>query len=108
MNTHHPEHGLWTYNSQTYTKEAIRKVESTFGVLDKRKTALPPVSTANKVANHTETDTSPLLNEKGHCQFEMLLGMIQWLCLMGHPDLCNTTAASLSCFGACPHIGHLD
>jgi hypothetical protein len=59
------------------------------------------------VANHPETDTSPLLNEKGHRQFQMLLGMIQWLCLIGRPDLCNA-AASLSRFGACPRIGHLD
>ena len=98
---------LWTYSSQTYALEAIRKIESIFGPLPKRKSALPTESTKNKAANHPETDTSPLLGVEKHRHYQMLLGMIQWLVTIGRPDLTNA-AASLSRFGACPREGHLD
>jgi len=105
--TYHDGENRWSYGSLTYAQEAVRKVESIFGVLAKNKSALPQESTANKVANHPETDTSPLLDTRRHRHFQMLLGMIQWLCTIGRPDLCHA-AASLSRFGACPREGHLD
>ena len=97
----------WSYSSQTYALKAIYKKESIFGPLGKGKSSLLPESTKKKAVNYPEQDTSTLLDVEKHRHYQMLLGMIQWLVTMGHPDLTNT-AASLSRFGACSCEGHLD
>ena len=102
---YHNDADLWTYSSQTYSLEAIRKVESIFCPLPTWKSALPTESTKNEAANHSKTDTSPLFGVEKHRHYQMLLGMIQWLVTIGHSDHTNV-AASLSRFDACPHEGH--
>ena len=37
----------------------------------------------------------------------MLRGMLQWLVIIGRPELCQLVS-SLNRFGACPREGHLD
>ena len=93
---------LWTFGSVTYAKESIKKVESLFGPLKKSKTPLPVSKDC-----HPEIDESPLLKEKDHRRYQMLLGMLQWLNTIGRPDLCHA-CCSLSRFGSCPRETHLE
>ena len=98
---YHDTEKMWTYGCQTYCNEAIERVERIFGSIAKESTPLP-------VDNcHPETDTSPLLDLAGHRQFQMLLGMIQWLVTIGKPDLC-AAVTSLNRFAAAPRERHLE
>jgi len=99
--TYHDGQDVWTYGCQTYSKEAVSRVERMFGCLPKEKTPLPTTDC------HPEMDESPLLGLDDHRKFQMLLGMLQWLVTIGRPDLCNVVS-SLSRFGACPRETHLD
>ena len=84
----------------TYTAEAVRRIEEQRGTLRKEKTPLP-------VDNcHPELDSSPLLGEHQHRMYQMLLGMAQWLNTIGRPDICYAVS-SLGRFGSCPREGHL-
>ena len=76
-------------------------MEQIFGCLAKKSTSLPSKEC------HPELDTSPLLDLAGHRQFQMLIGMLQWLVIIGRPDLCHALT-SLSRFGACSCEYHLD
>ena len=78
----HDGQNMWTYGCQTYCKEAIEQVECIFGTLTKESTPLPVDDC------HPETDDSPLLDPPIHCQYQILLGMIQWLVTIVKPDLC--------------------
>jgi len=99
--TFHDGQDMWTYGCQTYSKEAVARVERIYGCLPKEGTPLPVTDC------HPEMDTSPLLDLDDHRKFQMLLGMLQWLVTIGRPDLCNVVS-SLNRFGACPREGHLD
>ena len=56
---------------------------------------------------HPELDTSSLLGLDDHRNYQMLLGMLQWMITIGKPELCQCVS-SLNRFGACPRQGHLD
>ena len=99
--TYHDGQDVWTYGCQTYSKEAVARVERIYGCLPKEGTPLPVKEC------HPEMDTSPLLGLDDHRKFQMLLGMLQWLVTIGRPDLC-TVVSSLNRFGACPREFHLD
>ncbi len=92
--------GIWTVGSKTYAAEAIRKVEEQMGVIPKANTPLPPKDC------HPEMDESPLLGESDHRLFQMLVGMGNWLVVLGRFDLAFAMC-SLSRFNACPREGHL-
>jgi len=98
---YHEDMDVWTYGTKTYTKEALARVERIFGCLPFNSTPLPPNDC------HPELDESPLLDLGGHRQFQMLIGMLQWLVTIGRPDLCHALT-SLNRFGACPREYHLD
>ena len=98
---YHETQGLWTYGGQTYTKEAITRVERIFGCLPKQSTPLPVTDC------HPEVDTSPLLGLEDHRKYQMLLGMLQWLVTICRPDLC-CLVSSLNRLGVCPREKHLD
>jgi Reverse transcriptase (RNA-dependent DNA polymerase). len=100
---YHSAHDVWTMGSTTFALESIRHVESVHGVLRKFKTPLPA---SDSEGGHPETDTSPLLDTAGHRQYQHLLGMLQWLVTIGHPDLCHAVA-SLNRFSSCPCEQHL-
>ena len=91
---------LWTVGCTTYTTEAVRRIEELRGTLRYEKTPLPVDDC------HPELDSSPLLGERQHRLFQMLLGMAQWLNTIGRPDICFAVS-SLSRFGSCPREGHL-
>ena len=94
---------VWTYGCDTYSAEALRRVEAEFGILAKEKTPMP----TKDEDSHPETDTSTLLGLDDHRKFQMLLGMIQWMVTIGRPDLCHAVT-SLNRFGACPREFHLE
>ena len=56
---------------------------------------------------HPELDTSNLLELDDHRTFQMLLGMLQWMVIIGNPELYQLVAC-LNLFGACPRETHLD
>lgn len=56
--------------------------------------------------DHPENDTTPLLDTPGIRKFQMLTGMLQWLCIIGRLDIQFSTT-SLNRFNASPRQGHL-
>ena len=92
--------GRWQIGCKKYLKEAIRRIESMFGTLSKHDT--PMVA-----GDHPEMDTSPLLDDKGHKQYQMLIGILNWIVILGRLDVCYAVS-SLSRFVACPLEGHLE
>ena len=92
--TYQEQYAHWTYGNTAYTKEAIARVERIFECLAKQSTPLPVTDW------HPEMDSSLLLGLEDHRTFQMLLGMLQWVAIICHPDLC-CTVVSLNRFGAC-------
>ena len=92
---------MCTYGSQTYGADAVSRIEKIHGCLPKESTPLPVTDC------HPELDTTPLLGLDDHRKFLILLGMLQWLVILGRPELCQLVS-SLNQFGACPMEGHLD
>ena len=86
--------------SSTYVCEALRKIESRFGVLSKERTPAPP-------SDHPEQDTSALCSPDEHKNFQGLIGTAQWIVLLGRMDIAQAIS-SLSRFSAAPRSGHLD
>jgi hypothetical protein len=70
------------------------------GTLPKYKTPLP----TDKC--HPELDDSPLLDESDHKHYMMLIGMAQWVNVLGRIDICHAVS-TLSQFNATPRQGHL-
>ena len=81
--------------------EAIRRLEDIFGK------PLPKKDTPMVDGDHPEEDTSEPLDDKGHQQYQMLIGMLNWIVCIGRMDVGFATA-SLSQFTACPRKGHRD
>ena len=88
----------WQIGCQTYIKEAIGKLETIFGTIAKNRQPIP-------TGCHPETDESPLLNDKEHRNFQMVLGMAQWISLISRLDIAHAVA-SLSRFNAAPREYH--
>ena len=98
--TYHETFDMWKYGSKTYAKEAVSKIERIFGTLPKQGTPLPSAEC------HPEMDYSPLLYLDGHCKYQMVLGLLQWLMSICCPNL-SQVVASIKRFGAAPREGHL-
>ena len=62
--------------------------------------------TPAKVDVHPELDETPLLDIDGLRDYQMLIGMGQWLSVIGCFDICFAVL-SLSIFLAAPHEEHL-
>lgn len=92
--------GKWTIGCKKYITEAVRRIEAIFGKLTKRDT--PLVSD-----DHPEMDGSALLDDAKHKQYQMLIGILNWIVVIGRIDVCYAVT-SLSRFVACPREGHLD
>ena len=56
--------------------------------------------------DHPEEDTSRVLDENELRQYQMLLGILNWVTCLGRVDVAFA-ASSLSRFNACPREGHL-
>jgi hypothetical protein len=92
--------GRWCIGCKKYLGEAIKRVESMFGVLNKYSVPMP-------AGDHPELDTSELLSDDEHKKYQMLIGMLIWIVVIGRLDVCHATS-SLSRFTACPRKGHLE
>ena len=57
--------------------------------------------------DHPEEDTSELLDDKDHQQYQMLIGMLNSIICIGRMDIAYATA-SISRLTACPRKGHRD
>jgi hypothetical protein len=92
--------GRWRIGQKKYLTEALSRVEAMFGIL--RKYSLPMPS-----GDHPEMDTSTLLNDDEHRKYQMLVGMLNWITMIGRFDVAHTTS-SLARFTSCPRKGHLE
>ena len=82
-----------------YLTEALLHIEKLYGVLEKKDSPMTS-------KDHPEEDASEILNENDHQKYQMLIGMLVWLCCLGRINI-NLATSSLSCYIACPCIGHL-
>ena len=82
-----------------YIKESVRRIETHFDKkLRKHNTPIPD--------DHPELDETPLLDDKGTRDYQMLIGMAQWLVVLCRIDICFAVS-SLSRFSSAPREGHL-
>eukprot|EP00957_Ditylum_brightwellii_P132372 10094231-Ditylum_brightwellii.AAC.1 len=56
---------------------------------------------------HLEIDDSVVLGDEDHQNYQMLIGMLNWIVLLGWINI-NYSVSSLDCFVACPQQGHKD
>ena len=92
-----PSENTWVLGCSTYIKECICHLEEDGmieGKLWEHKNPLP-------AEVHPEMDESPLLDDQGLKLYQMLIGMAQWACTIGHLDI-SFTVSSLSRFSAAP------
>ena len=92
--------GRWCIGCKKYLTEAITRVEAMFGDLPKKDTPMTD-------GDHPETDVSAPLSDGQHTQYQMLIGMLNWIVCLGRLDIAFATS-SLSRFTACPRKGHLE
>jgi hypothetical protein len=59
-----------------------------------------------KTDDHPEEDTSPILGNDMHTEYQSIMGMLQWVVSLCRVDICFAVT-SLSRFCACPREGHL-
>ena len=91
--------GRWCIGCKKYLDEAIRRIEVIVGDLPKKDT--PMID-----GDHPEEDTSPVMDDDNHKKYQMLIGMLNWIVVLGRIDIGYATA-SLSRFTACPRDGHM-
>ena len=87
----------WVLGCSTYIKECIHPLEEDDmidGRLWEHKNPLP-------AEVHPEMDESSLLDDQGIKLYQMLIGMAQWACAIGHLDI-SFAVLSLSQFSASP------
>ena len=92
--------GRWCIGCKKYLDEAIKRIEKIFGDLPKKNT--PMIA-----GDHPEEDSSPILGENQHNNYQMLIGILNWVICLGRIDIAFA-ASSLSRFSACPREGHLN
>ena len=93
--------GRWCIGCKTYLTEAVNRIEALLGK------PLPKKDTPMVDGDHPEEDQSEILNDEGHQQYQMLIGMLNWVVCIGRMDIAFSVA-SLSRFSACPRKGHLE
>ena len=79
--TYHDGQDMWTHGYQTYATDSVSRVERLYGCLPKESTPLPVTDC------HPEMDESPLLGLDDHRKFQMLLGILQLMVILGRPEL---------------------
>ena len=90
---------MWTYGYKTNCKEAIARVERLFGYLQNESTLL------SNDENFSKLEYSPLLNLDKYRTYQMLLGILQWLVIIGKLELCPLVSL-LNRFASCPREFH--
>ena len=97
---HDYKKGRWCIGCKKYLNEAIKRIEKLFGSLPKKNTPMP-------TGDHPEEDSSPLLSEDQHTNYQMLMGILNWVTCLGRMDIAFA-ASSLSRFCASHREGHLN
>jgi hypothetical protein len=92
--------GRYAIGCKKYIKESLRRVQAKFGNIPKQS-----VPMAND--DHPEMDASPLLDDDGHRDYQMLMGILNWVVVIGRMDIAYAFT-SLSRFSIAPRKGHLD
>ena len=109
--------GYFQFSSSTYVIEILgqlqragsleeqpgsgfRKFRTPYDYKHDDNTPLPP-------GDHPEEDDSELLDDAGHHLYQRMVGILQWIVLIGRYDICFATS-SMSRFGSAPKQGHLD
>ena len=87
-------------NMDEYCKEVIRKYE------EKHKITIKKANIPISVDAQPEMDTSDILDENEHREFQHIIGVGQWLVIRGRIDI-TYAISSLSRFATCPREGHL-
>jgi len=87
-------------SSTKYIKEVFRQFAKQHGEV--RKQSIPMRTT-----EHPETDQSPHLNAEEIQQFQHIIGVCQWLIVLGRFDI-NYAVSSLSRFSIAPRKCHLE
>jgi hypothetical protein len=57
--------------------------------------------------DHPELNDSPLLNNDKHQNYQMIIGILNWVVTFGRLEVAFSTS-SLSRFTVCPRCEHLD
>eukprot|EP00957_Ditylum_brightwellii_P016105 1212872-Ditylum_brightwellii.AAC.1 len=57
--------------------------------------------------DHPELDDTKVLDDMAHQQYQMLIGMLNWIVTLGRLDIAYAVS-SLARFVACPPKGHSD
>ena len=91
--------GKLQMNMEEYCKETIRKYESKHNITLKKENIPMPVD------SKPETDTSEILDEAEHKDYQHIVGICQWLVIRGRIDI-TYAVSSLSRFSTCPRKGH--
>jgi hypothetical protein len=60
-----------------------------------------------ETGNHPELNKSEVMDDDGHRNYQMLMGILVWLVVIGSMDIAHVMS-SLSRFTACPRKGHMD
>ncbi len=92
--------GRWCFGCKRYIKEAIIRIEAMLG-------KIPKSTVPMAASDHPEMDVTEVLDDDKHRQFQMLIGILNWIVTIGRLDVAFATM-SLSRFSACPRRGHLD
>ena len=81
--------GRWLTSAGKCVKEAVSRTEECMGTLSGKRV---PSSTNH---DHPETDELPLLSDDGARNCQVLIGMVQWLVIVGRLDMtCATSSLS--------------
>ena len=99
-NDYTQQNGKTYVSAKTYCKEAVSRLERLYGCLKKQRSPMPK-------DDHPEMDTSAFLDDEGIRTYQMLIGMANWIVMIGRWDIAHAVN-SLSRFNACPRKGHLE
>jgi hypothetical protein len=91
--------GMYAVGCKRYIQESLRRVAAEFGMPMKESVPLPQ-------DDHSELDTTPLLNDHQHKKYQMLIGMLNWIVGIGRFDIAHATN-QLARFSSCPREGHM-
>jgi hypothetical protein len=102
--------GRWAVGCKKYIKEAVRRIEARMNLSradGEKNWRLKKYATPLGPDDHPEEDTSVMLDDNGHREYQMLIGMLNWIVGIGRFDIAHSVT-SLSRFASCPRKGHLD
>lgn len=91
--------GNWSITARDYMREVIRQIEGKLGIM------LGEEKTPIKTGDHPEEDPSPILVNDMRTEYQLIIGILQWVVSLCRIDECFAVS-SLSRFCACPREGH--